>query len=378
MIMETYPTREQMAITALMDEFVQLVNCQKEKPVFDDGMVALATDNTSPVYLSTQQVIALAEMHRDMSAANPKRWTSDSRAVYELAAKAEQNENDNPEHLMHTMMGIFDCVVAAYGRYNSLNGSVNEEKDTLTVHLYDEFTKTYDVPGLARMAYTPQGTTDTTFYAVTDVMLRYTDDSKLTFKAHPADAEMVTLPADEQSIFERKVWPDETELPADAVPTSLQKEIADYILTAIREDPGDAFPLRKTDGSRKWFAPYHSVTEVDGIPVPTARNAFTSCNILSVEVGTTGYMGGDSGHGGRTYLRITDEGSTDLRCRVKAIDGKDYEDYEAHRANQIEIMLGGDAELGTFTQALRFAADVLEKKINGELDLTVPKNYQPK
>jgi len=372
--MEHYPTREQMAITALMDEFVKLVNCQEEKPVFEDGMVALATDNTSPVYLSTQQVIALAEMYRDMSAANPKRWESDSRAVYELAAKAEQNESDNPEHLMHTMMGIFDCVVAAYGRYNSLNGSVNEEKDTLTVHLYDEFIKTYDVPGLARMAYTPQGTTGTTFYAVTDAMLRYTDgDCKLTFKAHPADAEMVTLPADEQSIFERKVWPDETELPADAVPTSLQKEIADYILTAIREDPGDSSPLRKRNG--KWFAPSHSVTEVDGIPVPTALNAFTSCNILSVEVGTTGYMGGDSGHGCRTYLRITDEGSTDLRCRVKANDGKDY---EAHRANWIEITLGGDTELGTFTQALRFAADVLEKKISGELDLTVPKNYQPK
>ena len=372
--MEDYPTREQMAITALMDGFVKLVNYQEEKPVFDDGMVALATDNTSPVYLSTQQVIAIAEMLRDMSAANPKRWASGNCAVYELAAKAEQNESDNPEHLMHTMMGIFGYVVAAYGRYNSLNGSVNEEKDTLTVHLYDEFIKTYDVPGLARIPYTPQGTAGTTFYAVTDVMLRYTDDDcKLTFTAHPADAEMVTLPADEQNLFERKVWPDETELPADAVPTSVQKEIADYILTAIREDPGDSSPLRKTNG--KWFAPSHSVTEVDGIPVPTARNTFTSCNILSVEVGTTGYMGGDTGHGGRTYLRITDEGSTDLRCRMKANDGKDY---EAHRANQIEIMLGGDTELGTFTQALRFAADVLEKKISGELDLTVPKNYQPK
>lgn len=371
--METYPTREQMAITALMDEFVRLVNYQEEKPVFNDGMVALAADNTSPVYLSTQQVIALAEMLHDMSAANPKRWESGNRAVYELAAKAEQNESDNPEHLMHTMMGIFGYVVAAYGRYNSLNGSVNKEKDTLTVHLYDEFTKTYDVPGLARIPYTPQGAADTTFYAVTDVMLRYTDnDCKLTFKVHPADAEMVTVPVDGQNIYECKVWPDETELPADAVPTSLRKEIADHILTAIRKDPGDAFPLRKIGG--KWFAPSRSVKEVDGIPVPTACNTFTSCNIISVEVGTTGYKGGDSGNGGRTYLRITDEGSTDLRCRVEACK----EDYEAHCANQIEIMLGGDAELETFTQALRFAADVLEKKVSGELDLTVPKNYQPK
>jgi hypothetical protein len=56
----------------------------------------------------------------------------------------------------------------------------------------------------------------------------------------------------------------------------------------------------------------------------------------------------------------------------------DGTDYEAHRANQIEIILGGDTELETFTQALRFAADVLEKKISGELDLTVPKDYQPK
>jgi hypothetical protein len=44
--------------------------------------------------------------------------------------------------------------------------------------------------------------------------------------------------------------------------------------------------------------------------------------------------------------------------------------------DQIEITLGGDTELDTFVQALRFAADVLEKEIDGKLILDVPQTYQ--
>ena len=39
---------------------------------------------------------------------------------------------------------------------------------------------------------------------------------------------------------------------------------------------------------------------------------------LEVEAGTNGYQGGDSGHGSRTYLRLKDLGSTDIRCNVEA------------------------------------------------------------
>ena len=50
----------------------------------------------------------------------------------------------------------------------------------------------------------------------------------------------------------------------------------------------------------------------DGTEITTYTRDVVSANILEVEVGTTGYMGGDTGHGGRTYFRIKDEGGTDI------------------------------------------------------------------
>lgn len=39
----------------------------------------------------------------------------------------------------------------------------------------------------------------------------------------------------------------------------------------------------------------------DGTEITTYSRDIVSANILEVEAGTTGYKGGDSGHGGRTY-----------------------------------------------------------------------------
>lgn len=50
----------------------------------------------------------------------------------------------------------------------------------------------------------------------------------------------------------------------------------------------------------------------DGTEISTYTREVISANILEVEAGTTGYMGGDSGHGGRTYFRIQDSASTDM------------------------------------------------------------------
>ena len=50
----------------------------------------------------------------------------------------------------------------------------------------------------------------------------------------------------------------------------------------------------------------------DGTEITTYTRDVVSANILEVEAGTTGFMGGDTGHGGRTYFRIQDEGSTDM------------------------------------------------------------------
>lgn len=76
------------------------------------------------------------------------------------------------------------------------------------------------------------------------------------------------------------------------------------------------------------------------------------CNILGVKVATTGYCGGDSGHGSRTYLRLENKASTDMKIRL------------TNNNKGVEIILGGDAELKTFIQALRWAADSLDELSN--------------
>ena len=97
---------------------------------------------------------------------------------------------------------------------------------------------------------------------------------------------------------------------------------------------------------------------IDGIEVPTQRRHFYSANILSCEVGTTGYCGGDSGNGGRTYIKISDGCSTDLRCKII----KDDKFRPEYHVDGVEIVLGGDCELDTIIDAFEYAAKVLKEK----------------
>ena len=83
-----------------------------------------------------------------------------------------------------------------------------------------------------------------------------------------------------------------------------------------------------------------------------AHKDFESCNILSVDIATTGSRGGDSGHGGRTFFQLKDKSSTDIDFRISK---------DKWGCKGVEIMLGGDTELETFIDALRWAADELEK-----------------
>ena len=92
---------------------------------------------------------------------------------------------------------------------------------------------------------------------------------------------------------------------------------------------------------------------VKGVDIETWEREIIDANILTVEAGTNGYQGGDTRHGSRTYIRISDEGGTDLNARVI----KDrYGDTTG-----IEIALGGDAELSTIIEAFKFITKVLEK-----------------
>ena len=90
---------------------------------------------------------------------------------------------------------------------------------------------------------------------------------------------------------------------------------------------------------------------VDGIGVDTYTREIISASYLEVEAGTTGYRGGDTGHGCRTYFRIKDLGGTDISINViRDCDGD---------AEGFEVMLGGDCELDSIIRALKFITKVL-------------------
>jgi len=93
--------------------------------------------------------------------------------------------------------------------------------------------------------------------------------------------------------------------------------------------------------------------EVNGVDVETWKREITHCNILEIEAGTTGFQGGDTGHGGRTYLRLKDLGSTDIKANVVK---------DNYGCTEVTIELGGDAELETFIEALEFAVKVLKEQ----------------
>lgn len=94
--------------------------------------------------------------------------------------------------------------------------------------------------------------------------------------------------------------------------------------------------------------------EVDGKMITTFTREVCSANILEVEAGTNGFHDGDSGHGSRTYIRIEDQASTDIRVKALGKDGREG----------VEIVLGGDCELETMIKALKFITQALEEGID--------------
>lgn len=101
--------------------------------------------------------------------------------------------------------------------------------------------------------------------------------------------------------------------------------------------------------SNKYVMVEKNIRVVNGETVTTYTTDIVGANILRVEAGTNGYKGGDTGYGSRTYFRITDMGSTDIRIKLDA-DGS------------FEVSLGGDSELSTIIQALKFIRKVLKRQ----------------
>ena len=89
----------------------------------------------------------------------------------------------------------------------------------------------------------------------------------------------------------------------------------------------------------------------DGTKITTFSREIVSANILEAEAGTTGYMGGDTGHGGRSYFRIKDNGGTDMEVNTSV---------DRYGCRSLEVFLGGDCELETMIRALKFITKVLE------------------
>ena len=91
----------------------------------------------------------------------------------------------------------------------------------------------------------------------------------------------------------------------------------------------------------------------DGTELTTYTRDVVSANILEVEAGTTGYQGGDSGHGGRTYFRIEDAASTDMEVRSYV---------NKYGSPGFEVILGCDCELETTMRARKLITNGLDEE----------------
>lgn len=76
---------------------------------------------------------------------------------------------------------------------------------------------------------------------------------------------------------------------------------------------------------------------VDCIKIPTMIEELVSCNSIEGEAGTNGMQGGDSGHCSKTYFRIKNEASTDMRYTVEPSGNGD-------ECKEVTIMFGGDRQ----------------------------------
>ena len=80
----------------------------------------------------------------------------------------------------------------------------------------------------------------------------------------------------------------------------------------------------------------------------TETKEFREASAFRVTVGTNGFKGGDAGHGSKTYFELQSEGA---EIEISVVDD----------GRGVIVELGGDSELGTFMDALEFAAAVLRE-----------------
>lgn len=98
------------------------------------------------------------------------------------------------------------------------------------------------------------------------------------------------------------------------------------------------------------------------VSIDTFSKLIGGINQLHVEAGTNCPKGGDSGSGGRTFVRIAEAGGTVWNVTVADEDGSEHT-FESPA--EISITLGGDSELDTMIRALEFALAALKDTCQG-------------
>lgn len=91
-----------------------------------------------------------------------------------------------------------------------------------------------------------------------------------------------------------------------------------------------------------------------------------SSNIIEVEAGTNTPCGGDAGHGGKTYIRLSDLGGTSWQIRVHSKG----EIINVPEPESVEIILSGDTEASTIIKALELVVRFLKDKSDWESIIT--------
>lgn len=119
-----------------------------------------------------------------------------------------------------------------------------------------------------------------------------------------------------------------------------------------------------------------NIRRIDREFIKTVKTEMVNCNRLEVETGTNGYHGGDTGHGGRALVRLSDASSTDMRCNILGDIEGSIETYEVHfsHVDFVEIVVGGDAEIETLIDSLEFVVKNLKEQIKNKGEC--PKNIQ--
>lgn len=215
------PDYKEMAIISLMGEFIRLMSYQTGKTLFDEsGTLVLDSGMTPPVYLSTGAIIDIARLLKDIR--HPVAWRyRDVLKVYELAAAAEQCENDDSDHLMHVMLSLkYYCPTHDSGQLQSVR---DDEKDTFTVFFTDDLTGA-PLEDLFAQATVLEENDTITSYTLKEVTLHYVEEDsnwKLTFKAKRGEDGA------------------EEELTGDTFCSGFKKEIADWMIDKARKKPDD-------------------------------------------------------------------------------------------------------------------------------------------